>query len=137
MSMRKYAFTLSAILSIGTAVLFMTKDMNYGVDFLGGSLIEVQAKAPAADAGDVRARLGELNLGDVQVQEFGSQRELLIKIESQDGGDNAEQSAVEKARLRACKTTTISVASKWSDRRFRASSPGPARWACLPRWSPC
>ncbi|WP_394891746.1 protein translocase subunit SecDF [Mesorhizobium sp. AaZ16] len=99
MSMRKYAFTLSAILSIGTAVLFMTKDMNYGVDFLGGSLIEVQAKAPAADAGDVRARLGELNLGDVQVQEFGSQRELLIKIESQGGGDNAEQSAVEKARL--------------------------------------
>ncbi|NGO51390.1 protein translocase subunit SecDF [Allomesorhizobium camelthorni] len=99
MSMRKYAFTLSAILSIGTAVLFMTKDMNYGVDFLGGSLIEVQAKAPAADAGDVRARLGELNLGDVQVQEFGSQRELLIKIESQGGGDNAEQSALQKARM--------------------------------------
>jgi SecD/SecF fusion protein len=99
MSMRKYAFTLSAILSIGTAVLFVTKDMNYGVDFLGGALIEVQAKGGAADAGDVRARLGELNLGDVQVQEFGSPRDLLIKLESQQGGDNAEQSAVEKARL--------------------------------------
>ena len=48
---------------------------------------------------DVRARLGELNVGDVQVQEFGSPRDLLIRIEGQGGGDNAEQSVVEKVRL--------------------------------------
>jgi SecD/SecF fusion protein len=99
MAMRKYAFTLSAVLSIGAAVLFFTKDMNYGIDFRGGSSIEVQSKGPLADAGDVRARLNELNLGDVQVQAFGSDRDLLIRIEGQEGGDNAEQSAVEKARL--------------------------------------
>ncbi len=98
MSMRRYAFTLSAVLSIGAAVMFMTKDMNYGIDFRGGSIIEVQAMGDVADAGDVRERLGQLNLGDVQVQEFGSARSLLIRIEAQDGGDNAEQSAVEKSR---------------------------------------
>ena len=99
MSMRNYAFALSSLLAVATVVLFVTKDMNYGIDFRGGSIIEVQAKGEVADAADVRARLGEYNLGDVQVQQFGSDRELLIRIESQAGGDNAEQSAVEKARL--------------------------------------
>ena len=99
MSMRKYAFTISAALSVATVVLFMVKDLNYGVDFLGGSIIEIQAKGASADAADVRARLSDLNLGDVQVQEFGSARDLLIRVESQEGGDSAEQSAVDKARL--------------------------------------
>ena len=99
MRMRKYAFTLSAALSIATVALFMTKGLNYGVDFLGGSIIEIQAKGETADAADVRARLSELNLGDVQVQEFGSARDLLIRVESQEAGDSAEQSAVDKARL--------------------------------------
>jgi SecD/SecF fusion protein len=98
MSWRKYAFVLSAALSIAAMVLFFTIEMNYGIDFRGGSSIEVQAKAEAADPGSVRERLNELNLGDVQVQEFGSPRDLLIRIEGQGGGDNAEQSVVEKVR---------------------------------------
>ncbi len=99
MSWRKYAFTLSAALSIASMLLFFSIEMNYGIDFRGGSSIEVQAKAGDADPGDVRARMGELNVGDVQVQEFGSPRDLLIRIEGQGGGDNAEQSVVEKVRL--------------------------------------
>ncbi|MET0574680.1 MAG: protein translocase subunit SecDF [Mesorhizobium sp.] len=98
MSWRKYAFAFSAALSIAAMVLFFTIEMNYGIDFRGGSSIEVQAKAEAADPGSVRERLNELNLGDVQVQEFGSPRDLLIRIEGQGGGDNAEQSVVEKVR---------------------------------------
>lgn len=98
MSWRRYAFGLSAALSIAAMVLFFSIEMNYGIDFRGGSSIEVQAKGTAADPGDVRGRLSELNLGDVQVQEFGSPRDLLIRIEGQGGGDNAEQSVVEKVR---------------------------------------
>ncbi|MBX3578055.1 MAG: protein translocase subunit SecDF [Rhizobiaceae bacterium] len=98
MGMRKYAFTFSAALSVLTAVLFFTWNMNYGVDFRGGSIIEIQAKDGTADAADVRARLGELNLGDVQVQEYGNPADLLIRVEGQQAGDNAEQSAVEKVR---------------------------------------
>jgi SecD/SecF fusion protein len=78
--------------------LFLTVEMNYGIDFRGGTSIEVQAKGDTADPGDVRNRLGELNIGDVQVQEFGGARDLLIRIEAQDLGDNAEQSVVEKVR---------------------------------------
>ena len=98
MSWRRYAFTLSAAASIASMALFFSMEMNYGIDFRGGSSIEVQAKGDAADPGNVRARLSELNLGDVQVQEFGSDRDLLIRIEGQGAGDNAEQSVVEKVR---------------------------------------
>jgi SecD/SecF fusion protein len=99
MRLRKYAYGFSILMTVATVVLFTTVNMNYGIDFRGGSIIEAQSKGPVADAGDVRERLSDLNLGDVQVQQFGSERDLLIRIEGQDGGDNAEQSAVAKARL--------------------------------------
>ncbi|RWK54940.1 protein translocase subunit SecDF [Mesorhizobium sp.] len=98
MAFRKYAFTLSVLLSIASAVLFFTVGMNYGIDFRGGSSIEVQAKGQQADIGDIRERLTGLELGEVQVQEFGSARDVLIRIGTQGGGDVAEQSAVAKVR---------------------------------------
>ena len=60
MSWRKYAFTLSAALSIASMLLFFSIEMNYGIDFRGGTSIEVQAKAGDADPGDVRARTGRI-----------------------------------------------------------------------------
>ena len=63
-----------------------------------GTLIEYQSKSEQADLGEVRSRLSDLNLGDVQVQEFGAPNEILIRIESQGGGDNSEQSALAKVR---------------------------------------
>ncbi len=97
MSFRKIAFAFSALASVATVVLFLVVPMNLGIDFRGGSLIEVQAKGSDADAGDVRARLEQLNLGEIQVQEFGD-RELMIRIGSQQGGDSAEQSVVNLVR---------------------------------------
>ncbi|MBW3098131.1 protein translocase subunit SecDF [Pseudohoeflea coraliihabitans] len=94
MGFRRIAFTLSAVAAVGSMVLFGTVNMNYGIDFKGGSMIEVQSKAPQADIGAIRTQLSELNLGDIQVQEFGGPREVLIRVQSQDGGDNAEQSVI-------------------------------------------
>jgi SecD/SecF fusion protein len=98
MSWRRYAFGISAALSIAAVALFFTVEMNYGIDFRGGTSLEIQAKQGTADSGEVRERLNQLNLGDVQVQEFGSENELLIRVEGQNAGDNAEQSVVEKVR---------------------------------------
>lgn len=98
MSWRRYAFGLSAALSIAATVAFFSIEMNYGIDFRGGTSIEVQTKQGAADPGDVRERLGELNLGDVQVQNFGTDRELLIRIEGQGLGDSGEQTVVDRVR---------------------------------------
>ncbi len=98
MKYRNIGFLVSGVLSVLVAVTFLVKDFNYGIDFLGGSLIEVQAKNGDADPGDVRGRLGELNIGEVQVQEFGMEGALLIRVQTQDSGDNAEQSVVQKVQ---------------------------------------
>ena len=98
MRMRTYAFIISAAASLAAAVSFMAVDMNYGIDFRGGSSIEVKALQGYADVGGVRAALEELNLGEVQVQGFGNASELLIRIGTQEGGDSAEQSAITKVR---------------------------------------
>jgi SecD/SecF fusion protein len=71
---------------------------NYGIDFLGGSLIEIQGKDGTADPADVRARLGELNLGEVQVQEFGTEGAMIVRVGTQQAGDNAEQSVIAKVQ---------------------------------------
>lgn len=98
MGLRRWTFTLSVLLSIGSVVAFMTMGMNYGIDFKGGSLIEVQSKDGPADLGDIRNRLSELNIGEVQVQQFGEPTDVLIRVGSQDGGENAEQSVIDKVR---------------------------------------
>jgi len=98
MWLRRMTFTGSAALVIASMVLFATVSMNLGIDFKGGSLIEVQAKGAAADIGDIRSRLSALNLGDVQVQGFGAEKDVLIRVEEQGGGENAEQTVVTKVR---------------------------------------
>ncbi|MHB2264713.1 protein translocase subunit SecDF [Aliihoeflea sp. PC F10.4] len=99
MKFRNLAFALSGAASIAVVVMFFMVPFNYGIDFRGGSSIEVQARSGTADVGDVRDRLLSLDLGEVQVQEFGDPSELLIRIGTQDGeSDTAEQAAVNQVR---------------------------------------
>jgi len=96
MDRKKIAFAFSAVLLAASIGLFFTQGLNLGIDFKGGSSIEVQAIEGEANIGDLRTRVGALELGDVQVQEFGSAKDVLIRIEAQDGGDTAQQDAVGK-----------------------------------------
>jgi SecD/SecF fusion protein len=98
MKYRNWGFAISGLLSVLVVICTMTMNFNYGIDFLGGSMIEVQAKDKVADAGDVRARLSDLNIGEVQVQAFGSEGSLLIRVGTQEEGDSAEQTVVDKVR---------------------------------------
>ena len=98
MWLRRITFSLSAMIVVLSMTLFATVNMNLGIDFKGGSLIEVQARGAEADPGDIRGRLSDLNLGDVQVQGFGSERDVLIRVEAQGGGENAEQTVITKVR---------------------------------------
>ncbi len=98
MGFRKYTFVITAILSIGSVVGFATKGMNLGIDFKGGSIIELKAKQGNADLGDIRERLSELNLGEIQAQGFGDPASALVRVQAQEGGENAEQSAVNLIR---------------------------------------
>jgi preprotein translocase subunit SecF len=81
---RRYIFIgLSWALAVLSAVLLLTRGLNYGVDFKGGSLIEVQAKSGGIDIGDLRGRLDKLGIGDVQVQAVGTGNEALIRVAQQ------------------------------------------------------
>jgi len=96
---RRISFPISAALSIVAIVLFFTHGLNFGIDFRGGTLLEVQSKSGTADIAAMRAKLGALGLGEVQLQQIGSaQTDVLIRVAEQPGGDKAQQEAVTKVR---------------------------------------
>ena len=84
---------LGMLLSLG---LFFTRGLNYGVDFKGGSMIEVQSTSGPADIAAIRDSLGKLGLGGVQIQQFGAPTDVLIRVEQQPGGDAEQQTALKK-----------------------------------------
>lgn len=94
MSWRKIAISLSVAAMVASVGLFGFQGLNLGIDFKGGSSVEVQALEGEADIADIRARLGTLGLGDIQVQGFGTPVDVLIRVETQEGGDTAQQEAV-------------------------------------------
>jgi preprotein translocase subunit SecF len=98
MRFRRISFPLSALLSIIAMLLFFFNGLNFGIDFRGGTLMEVQSKTGPADLARMRASLGELGLGEVQLQQFGTPTDVLIRIAEQPGGDAAQQAAVAKVR---------------------------------------
>jgi preprotein translocase subunit SecF len=95
---RRISFPVSALLTIAAITLFFTHGLNFGIDFKGGTLMEVQAKSGNADIGAMRTKLSALELGDVQLQQFGGPADVLIRLAQQPGGDAAQQAAVQKVR---------------------------------------
>ncbi len=96
MKFRKISFPFSLTGIIVSILLFFIVSLNFGIDFKGGTLFEVRPQATAqieVPITDIRTKLNELPLGEVQVQEFGNGEDILIRIESQGEGDGAEQSA--------------------------------------------
>jgi preprotein translocase subunit SecF len=98
MRFRRISFPVSALLSLVALGLFFFHGLNFGIDFRGGTLMEVQAKSGTADLAQMRTALGQLNLGEFQLQQFGGPADVLIRIAQQPGGDAAQQAAVQKVR---------------------------------------
>ncbi len=84
--LRFVAFALSVLLMIGSAGAFFGMGLNFGIDFRGGTLVEIGTDGPA-DLGAIRSSLDGLQLGDVQVQEFGADDAVLIRVERIDVAD--------------------------------------------------
>jgi preprotein translocase subunit SecF len=98
MRFRRISFPISAVLSIVAILLFFFHGLNFGIDFVGGTLIEVQSKTGPADIAKMRTTLGGLGLGEVQLQEFGAPTDVLIRVAQQPGGEQAQQAAIAKVR---------------------------------------
>jgi len=94
-SKRLIFFVFSAALALASVGLFLSKGLNYGIDFQGGIMIEVRTPE-AANIGDMRKTLGSLGLGEVALQEFGQPTDVLIRIQRQPGGEEAQDAAVKK-----------------------------------------
>ena len=88
---------VSLFLSAASIILFITPGLNYGVDFRGGIQMEVVTQNEA-DLAAFRAGLDELGLGEVGLQEFGAHNRLLVRVERQPGGEEAQTAAVERLK---------------------------------------
>src|SRR5262245_12780858 len=121
MRFRRISFPISAALSIVAILLFFYHGLNFGIDFVGGTLIEVQSKSGPADLAKMRATLGGLGLGDVQLQEFGSPTDVLIRVAQHRAASRPSRPRSPRcARRWATRWTT--AGSRWSARGSRPSS---------------
>lgn len=101
MWLRRFTFPVSVILSVLSVIGFIVIGPNYGIDFRGGSLIEIKPVQQPVDMASVRSVVAGLGLGDVQVQAVSTQdgtENVLLRVEQQEGGDEAQQVAVQKVR---------------------------------------
>jgi preprotein translocase subunit SecF len=115
-------FMFSGFLLIVSIVFFMTRSLNYGIDFQGGIMIEIRTTQPG-NLSQMRSLLSNLDLGEVSLQEFGEATDFLIRIQKQEGGEKAQQKALEKVKASLPSDVvyrrTEFVGPKVSDELFR------------------
>ena len=87
----------STILVLSAVATFGVRGLNYGIDFQGGVLLEIRTPQPA-NIKEMRKTLGGLGLGEVALQEFGAANDVLIRVQRQEGGDEAQKVAADKVR---------------------------------------
>ena len=97
MGLRYVAYALSAIIIIGSLALLGTRGLNFGIDFSGGTVIEIQTPE-VPDLTVLRRDLNALGVGGISIQEFGAPDDLLIRLPQQAAGPEAEKAAIQKVR---------------------------------------
>ena len=84
----KIANITSLIMVIISFTLIFIKGLNFGIDFKGGTLIELRVTSNNISISDVRSAFSNMNLGDVNVKEFGKKGDYLIKFEKKTFDNN-------------------------------------------------
>ena len=98
MRWKEWAIGISFLLGIISLGLMYKPGLNYSIDFKGGTLIEIQSKSGPADLASIREKVNRLGLGEVLVQGFATDTEALLRVAAQEGGDKAQQAAIEKIK---------------------------------------
>ena len=79
---------ISLIMVILSLVLLTFKGLNYGIDFKGGTLIELRSSDNNINVSNLRDNLNQMDLGDVSVKKFGNDQDYLIKFENKNDSKN-------------------------------------------------
>ena len=115
LKLQKFTMALSAFLVLASIGMFATVGLNLGIDFKVGILLEARNSSGPADISKVRNDLATLNLGDVSLQGFGTDTDVLIRIQRQEGD--------EKAQIAAIKAVTDMLGSDFDIRRTEFVGP--------------
>ncbi|MGC6517935.1 MAG: protein translocase subunit SecF [Candidatus Puniceispirillaceae bacterium] len=92
----KIAALFSSLLLLGAIGVFLLQGLNLGIDFKGGILLEARTSQTQADVASLRRDLGGLGLGEVSIQSFGSETDVLIRVQRQEGDEKAQIEALDK-----------------------------------------
>src|SRR5438067_4025292 len=116
----RLAAALSIIAALATAVGFFYPGLNLGIEFKGGTVLELNTGAKPVDLARVRGVLNGLSLGDVQVQTFGKPNDAIVRLQTPAGANPAEtvtrvQAAVTQALGRVTYSRTDVVGPEVSD----------------------
>ena len=98
MRFRRVSYPLSALLSIISVLMFLFVGMNFGIDFAGGTQVDMRAKSGVANVADIRSKGEGLGVGPVEVQRVGAESDVLLRLGVQPGGDAGQQTAIAKLK---------------------------------------
>ena len=79
---------VSTFLIVVSLILLVFKGLNFGIDFKGGTLIELRSTDTKISVSSLRDKFSQMNLGDVSVKKFGNDTDYLIKFENKDNKEN-------------------------------------------------
>lgn len=99
LSIKKFAFLFSILIISGTFISLFFNNLNYGIDFKGGILLEVRAKnVEKSNINELRQKVLTLNAGEISIQNFGKAGDFLIRIQKQDGDQKQQIAMIEKVQ---------------------------------------
>ena len=99
LSIKKFAYLFSILIISGTFISLFFNNLNYGIDFKGGILLEVRAKnVQKSNINELRQKVLTLNAGEISIQNFGKEGDFLIRIQKQDGDQKQQIAMIEKVQ---------------------------------------
>jgi preprotein translocase SecF subunit len=97
MLLSRFGYFFSGLLCAASILLFVFVGLNVGVDFKGGTVINIRTQEPA-NLEQLRSEISALGYSGAELQEFGSPNDVLIRLPTSEGGEAAQQESLNKVK---------------------------------------